>query len=385
MKWKERQGMGKWSALLTGLTLVWAVAAPAASFDCAKAKSAVEKMICADAELSRLDEEMAMLYKQALQKNEKYAAAIRQEQKDWLKHMRNVCADVDCVRQAYLSRYVSLSPMMGGIRTYHQGANEEEPACQTTLDNGAIIKPKAALPAWGNKWVCNQSEHEAEKPLCHVCNDLVRWLNRHNWKNSQAQDCVWSVLASYPEFSDPPWEELDPEKHRDLLFNLEKYTQGYRPEKNVRGGPYGDSDYRDFVEAFIKHGGRLQVWRTSISAQSAEPTIQWSDATATKEHTLIRMSGVTVQIGGSMLQTQRERDKKTGKICKGLPHGFVRGSIFYVSSDLSGPDPDVNAGPFGDLKLYQGTPIFVYSNGIQRVSPKGLIYCCSFSFTQGGK
>jgi uncharacterized protein len=49
----------KW-IVLGGLVLQGA--AQAASFDCAKAQSKVEKIICADAELSKLDEDLATAY-----------------------------------------------------------------------------------------------------------------------------------------------------------------------------------------------------------------------------------------------------------------------------------------------------------------------------------
>jgi uncharacterized protein YecT (DUF1311 family) len=80
--------------------------AQAASFDCAKAASKVEKIICGDAELSKLDEESNAAYKAALQ-DEKQADTIRQAQKRWLK-VRNECADEICVRDVYLTRLFSL-------------------------------------------------------------------------------------------------------------------------------------------------------------------------------------------------------------------------------------------------------------------------------------
>jgi uncharacterized protein YecT (DUF1311 family) len=81
-------------------------AAQAASFDCAKASTKVEKLICADAELSKLDEELAAAYKAALQ-DEKRADAIGQTQKQWMKE-RNGCADAGCVQSAYLTRIEKL-------------------------------------------------------------------------------------------------------------------------------------------------------------------------------------------------------------------------------------------------------------------------------------
>lgn len=41
----------------------------AASFDCTKAKSPVEKAICSDAELGKLDEDLSKVYKDALKEH----------------------------------------------------------------------------------------------------------------------------------------------------------------------------------------------------------------------------------------------------------------------------------------------------------------------------
>ncbi len=43
--------------------------AQAASFDCGKAKTRVEKLICANAELSKLDEQLSREYKAALERS----------------------------------------------------------------------------------------------------------------------------------------------------------------------------------------------------------------------------------------------------------------------------------------------------------------------------
>lgn len=86
--------------------LVLATTAQAASFDCAKAGTKVEKLICGDAELSKLDEELNTAYKTALQ-DKQQADTVRQAQKQWMKE-RNGCADVGCVKGAYEGRLISL-------------------------------------------------------------------------------------------------------------------------------------------------------------------------------------------------------------------------------------------------------------------------------------
>lgn len=95
---------------ITLIVLGWIVlgfTAQAASFDCAKAATKVEKLICGDAALSKLDEELNGTYKTALQ-DEKQAEVIRQAQKQWMKE-RNGCADVACVKRAYEVRLSSLT------------------------------------------------------------------------------------------------------------------------------------------------------------------------------------------------------------------------------------------------------------------------------------
>lgn len=72
--------------------------AMAASFDCAKATSAQEKLICGAADISQLDERGAGLYAAALvatpDKN-----LVKTWQRDWLRGSRNACADAECLRR----------------------------------------------------------------------------------------------------------------------------------------------------------------------------------------------------------------------------------------------------------------------------------------------
>jgi uncharacterized protein YecT (DUF1311 family) len=83
------------------------VNANAASFDCAKARTSVEKMICADEGVSRLDDEMNNAYRHALSK--KYSLEIVSEpQKEWLRD-RNRCKNVQCLKDSYRQRISDLT------------------------------------------------------------------------------------------------------------------------------------------------------------------------------------------------------------------------------------------------------------------------------------
>jgi uncharacterized protein len=77
--------------------------ASAASFDCAKAGSVTEKRICADTRLSALDDQLNTAYKAAV-KGVKDRAALTADQKKWVAHTRDACADTACLAGAYTTR-----------------------------------------------------------------------------------------------------------------------------------------------------------------------------------------------------------------------------------------------------------------------------------------
>ena len=70
------------------------------AFDCAKASTRVEKLICADKKLVELDRELNKLYREA---SKREPQGIKVEQRQWLKS-RNSCPDVACVSAAYEDR-----------------------------------------------------------------------------------------------------------------------------------------------------------------------------------------------------------------------------------------------------------------------------------------
>lgn len=88
------------------LCLLCPVAARAASFDCSRATTRIEKMICSDAELSKLDEALGAVYSEALKKAPD-AAALKQRQFEWLKE-QNRCKDSVCLKKLYKQRVSDL-------------------------------------------------------------------------------------------------------------------------------------------------------------------------------------------------------------------------------------------------------------------------------------
>ena len=69
----------------------------AASFDCTKARSQVEHLVCDTPALSQQDETLAAIYKVALAND----PAARQRQVTWLRETRDRCNDAPCLAVAY--------------------------------------------------------------------------------------------------------------------------------------------------------------------------------------------------------------------------------------------------------------------------------------------
>jgi uncharacterized protein len=76
--------------------------ARAATFDCSKTSTFVEKAICSDKQLSALDDQLGHLYKAALA-SASNNAMLKADQKTWLS-LRNQCGDADCLKKAYADR-----------------------------------------------------------------------------------------------------------------------------------------------------------------------------------------------------------------------------------------------------------------------------------------
>lgn len=142
-----------WFALGVMCAFFVAQATVAASFDCAKAGTKVEKFICGDAELSKLDEELNAAYKAALQ-DEKQAEYIKQVQKLWMKE-RNGCADAGCVRTAYRDRISKLTGTSNAAGASAQARAAPRMSQQKTASPDFVNKETYALAMSKNDEMCN--------------------------------------------------------------------------------------------------------------------------------------------------------------------------------------------------------------------------------------
>lgn len=84
-------------------------AAILASFDCAKASSKIEKLVCSSPETADSDRRLVAAYRSAAAKSPD-PASLKQQQRDWLKE-RNACEDAACLIKTTDARIQVLSTM----------------------------------------------------------------------------------------------------------------------------------------------------------------------------------------------------------------------------------------------------------------------------------
>ncbi len=86
----------------------------AASFDCSKANSRVEQLICQDEEVSALDDHLARYYRAARVVLGRGGECLKTEQRQWIANVRGRCTERDCLRRVYLARLAELDGLQPG-------------------------------------------------------------------------------------------------------------------------------------------------------------------------------------------------------------------------------------------------------------------------------
>jgi uncharacterized protein len=116
--------------VLPALAFIGAAAMPASaqSFNCEKAQTRVEKMICADRAVADLDEYLGRYYAAARDTIPRAASCLQSDQVQWLKTTRDACADGACLKSAYLNRLAELDPLQPGVTALKNLALPDVPA-----------------------------------------------------------------------------------------------------------------------------------------------------------------------------------------------------------------------------------------------------------------
>lgn len=137
--------MAKKSYLLFALFLT-SPSLLAASFDCTKATTSVEKLICNNEDISSLDDQLAKSYKSALEKTSD-KEGFKKAQVEWLKQQR-LCKDVACLSSVYQERISVLNNQVSSSPTVSETS-------QSSQSSTAFYSGKLKLTRGGEFPICN--------------------------------------------------------------------------------------------------------------------------------------------------------------------------------------------------------------------------------------
>lgn len=218
---------------IAGITTVTS-SLQAASFDCAKAATNIEKMICMDAILSKQDEQLAQEY-QAVMAKIGDKESLKKAQHIWLKERRNACKDAMCLMQAYHERIAelnSLAMVMPSVATLNtldaampSDAKIIEVAGATGVTNSISVAPAANLKPRYELTQGNQFQ---------LCKDFLALINRVEKKPvpNCHFDYPFDEIAKKQGFKDIDWVEVNRKDYRDWLKNRYIYRE-YRVSENT--------------------------------------------------------------------------------------------------------------------------------------------------------
>jgi len=183
-------------------TLSFPLLSCAASFDCAKASNATEKLICSDEKISALDEQLAANYKAALEKATD-KDAFKKTQIEWLKQQR-ACKNASCLTQVYQTRINQL--------------NLSVSSSSAVVDNRAQPSVVGEKPKF-------QITKGKQFELCRVFND---YLNSSYYKKG---DCT---INDYPvdiRLRSPEYVQVDIEQYKDQI--IAQTNRGVSQEQSI--------------------------------------------------------------------------------------------------------------------------------------------------------
>ncbi|MGA2085278.1 MAG: lysozyme inhibitor LprI family protein [Terracidiphilus sp.] len=211
----------------------------AASFDCSKARTSIEKAICSSPELSAADDKLAQAYHVALTKVPEAAMLVREAQRKWLLSAEQKCSHMDtnysishanpnysisdCLFDAWTDRTYFLSQIsvrMGGVPFFFREISLGKPCDEEDFSTG-LAKPG---PQTGNS---KDSDSDRDSCAIHATwpeaiSNAPQW---HAWNKAlldearrfnASQDNVNEIPDHWVRFTDPTWHSDDLDVSVDL-------------------------------------------------------------------------------------------------------------------------------------------------------------------------
>ena len=200
------------------LLLLTTASVHAASFDCAKAATQVEHLVCETSALSQLDDTLAAAYRAALTSD----PSARERQTTWLRNIRNRCADVACLTSAYQAQIAAMAPA---------------PAAGQTPPSPS---PPAPIEAGQPSWTCPidwsaLADIDGPNP-----ERMILGLKAQDWRKEHVekllrrqQECQRSA-AGPDSLREAVWNEIQTRSYPNAIASIERRDQRMQDAANRR-------------------------------------------------------------------------------------------------------------------------------------------------------
>lgn len=330
--------------LILLLPLVQVLNSHGASFDCTKAATKVEKMICADAELSRLDEEIAKSCQDALP-DSSAADTMQQGQRDWLQQ-RNQCEDTACLKKAYEERKAVLFSTANAVAQATIATKNNKAAL---VSSTASEKDPTEIAPITKNYIYKQKKDTG----WNVCRDLVKNLEKVRPSKASFNSEV-RFDPTMKQFSQPQWQELKIEEHWQEIYAIESYLEnGWRLPL-----PKGIPSFEEWFKGY----------QVSLKVGFLEkPQPQTGELTRRKLDPRLRMTKVRFESDGplrTVIAYARERNivqlwKEREELYEKCPLDYDKDVFICIDPNDEGLDKRFYA-KWGEYFEHPGDYIFFY-------------------------
>ena len=182
--------------------------AHAASFDCAKASSALERLICDDPDLDSLDSQLAGTFEGALDRSLE-PAAVRAGQRAWLRTRETCNGDAACLRAAYAKRIAALSAIFDPPPECRGETTSEINACGAAHSQRADREMARYLAAARGRLIAEAKEgaQSSQRALAGLDASQAAWV-AHRKAECDAVYAWWSEGTIRGAMYESCWRDM---------------------------------------------------------------------------------------------------------------------------------------------------------------------------------
>jgi uncharacterized protein len=198
--------------LVCAAVVALAASAQAASFDCKKAASRIEHLICDDPDLNSYDSQLQGAYAGALDRS-LHAAQVTADQRAWLRQ-RDACADAKCLSPLYQARIAALAKISDPPATCSGETTIEVNQCQAEESRRADRELARYVAAARARLLSEAGDSDnSAKALAGLdvsqkaweafrkaeCDAVYDWWSDGTIRGAMYEDCVQAVTRSRTE------------------------------------------------------------------------------------------------------------------------------------------------------------------------------------------